>query len=85
MTARPSMAACSIHAAGDIRRFREHFLTRAMQPIRCAGGEIVSSTRIRALRQSGAFEAAAALQGWSRAGSLPVQRRAEPRRVGGMA
>lgn len=57
--------------AGAVPLLEERFPTRVMRPVRCAAGEIVSSTRIRSLMGLGSLDAADALQGWSRAGSLP--------------
>lgn len=49
---------------GTARLLQQHFNTRIVQPVRCGAGEIVSSSRIRALRRSGLDAAAAALENW---------------------
>ena len=53
--------------SGTARLLRQHFNTRVVQPVRCGNGEIVSSSRIRALRRSGLLAAAAALENWTNA------------------
>ena len=49
---------------GTAQLLRRHFNTRVLPPVRCGNGEIVSSSRIRALRRSGLAAAAAALENW---------------------
>jgi riboflavin kinase / FMN adenylyltransferase len=50
--------------SGDVDLLRRHFETRVIEPVRCGAGEVVSSSRIRRLRQSGRIAAAAVLEGW---------------------
>lgn len=50
--------------AGDVALLGRRFALGLHAPVRCAGGEIVSSSRIRALRAQGLVEAAEALLGW---------------------
>ena len=54
--------------AGTVSLLAERFQIRVLKPVRCAAGEVVSSTRIRGLIGMGAFDAAEALQGWPRPG-----------------
>ncbi|MGY3492518.1 FAD synthetase [Bradyrhizobium sp. USDA 4502] len=49
---------------GSALLLRQHFNTRILPPVRCGNGEIVSSSRIRALRRSGLAAAAATLENW---------------------
>lgn len=49
---------------GTALLLRQHFNTRILPPVRCGNGEIVSSSRIRALRRSGLAAAAATLENW---------------------
>lgn len=49
---------------GTALLLRQHFNTRILPPVRCGNGEIVSSSRIRALRRSGLAAAASALENW---------------------
>jgi len=49
---------------GTALLLRQHFNTRVLPPVRCGNGEIVSSSRIRALRRSGLAAAAATLENW---------------------
>ncbi|MGY4569628.1 FAD synthetase [Bradyrhizobium sp. USDA 3256] len=49
---------------GTALLLRQHFNTRILPPVRCGDGEIVSSSRIRALRRSGLAAAAATLENW---------------------
>ncbi|QPF87394.1 FAD synthetase [Bradyrhizobium genosp. L] len=49
---------------GSALMLRQRFNTRVLPPVRCGNGEIVSSTRIRALRRSGLAAAAATLENW---------------------
>jgi riboflavin kinase/FMN adenylyltransferase len=49
---------------GNTFLLRHCFNTRVLPPVRCGNGEIVSSSRIRALRRSGLAAAAAALENW---------------------
>ncbi|WP_246787660.1 FAD synthetase [Bradyrhizobium sp. CCBAU 53421] len=49
---------------GTAQLLRQHFNTRILPPVRCGNGEIVSSSRIRALRRSGLAAAASALENW---------------------
>lgn len=50
--------------SGDVALLRRYFDTRTLPPVRCSDGKVVSSSRIRNLRQSGRVAAAAALEGW---------------------
>ncbi|VIO72669.1 Putative riboflavin biosynthesis protein RibF [Bradyrhizobium ivorense] len=50
--------------SGTARALRHHFHTHVLPSVRCSAGEIVSSSRIRALRRSGLAAAAAALENW---------------------
>jgi riboflavin kinase/FMN adenylyltransferase len=50
--------------SGTVALLRKHFETRTLPPVRCRAGEIVSSSRIRALRRAGLAAAAATLEGW---------------------
>ncbi|EPX76605.1 FAD synthetase family protein [Salipiger mucosus] len=47
---------------GDVELLAARFETRLARPVVCAGGEPVSSTRIRALRRAGDIAGAAVLQ-----------------------
>ncbi|EBA06891.1 FAD synthetase family protein [Sagittula stellata] len=49
--------------SGDTALLSHHFKVNIAQPVICAAGETVSSTRIRALRASGRLTEARALQG----------------------
>jgi riboflavin kinase / FMN adenylyltransferase len=49
---------------GTALLLRQHFNTRVLPPVRCGNGEIVSSSRIRALRRSGLVAAAATMENW---------------------
>lgn len=49
---------------GTALLLRQHFNTSILPPVRCGNGEIVSSSRIRALRRSGLAAAAATLENW---------------------
>ncbi|MFQ3457560.1 FAD synthetase [Bradyrhizobium sp. UFLA01-814] len=49
---------------GTALLLRQPFNTRILPPVRCGNGEIVSSSRIRSLRQSGLAAAAATLENW---------------------
>lgn len=49
--------------SGDVALLAEHFPVTIPEPYACARGEIVSSTRIRALRAEGRLEEAQALLG----------------------
>jgi riboflavin kinase/FMN adenylyltransferase len=49
---------------GNTLLLRQCFNTRMLPPVRCGDGEIVSSSRIRALRRSGLAAAAATLENW---------------------
>ncbi|SDE05525.1 FAD synthetase [Bradyrhizobium brasilense] len=49
---------------GTALLLRQHFNTRILPPVRCGNGEIVSSSRIRALRRSGLAATAATLENW---------------------
>lgn len=50
--------------SGNALLLRRYFDTSVLPPVRCGDGEIVSSSRIRALRQSGLTAAAAVLENW---------------------
>jgi riboflavin kinase/FMN adenylyltransferase len=56
---------------GDVNLLRQHFNVRVLPPVRCGNGEIVSSSRIRALRRSGLAAAAAALENWEDVPTVP--------------
>jgi riboflavin kinase / FMN adenylyltransferase len=49
---------------GDVAMLSRRFVTYVAPPVRCPAGEVVSSTRIRALRRDGITEVAEALLGW---------------------
>lgn len=49
--------------SGDVNLLATRFDVRIKAPILCAGGKIVSSTRIRALREQGRFDIAETLLG----------------------
>lgn len=51
--------------SGDPLLLARHFDTRILPAVRCEGGEIVSSTRIRALKAAGRSTEAEMLEGWS--------------------
>lgn len=51
---------------GNIRLLERFFAVRTLGPVRCEGGEVISSSRIRRLRDVGDLAAAEALQGWRR-------------------
>lgn len=51
--------------AGDIAMLSQHFRVDSIETV-CAGGQAVSSTRIRELLQTGCHDEAAQLRGWSR-------------------
>jgi riboflavin kinase / FMN adenylyltransferase len=61
---------------GNVVLLRKYFATRSLPPVRCSDGVVVSSSRIRSLRQSGLAAAAAALEGWKDALLVPT---ADPR------
>ncbi|MBR0874883.1 FAD synthetase [Bradyrhizobium tropiciagri] len=63
---------------GTTQLLRQHFNTRIVQPVRCGNGEIVSSSRIRALRRSGLLAAAAALENWNALTAPPAGRSRQP-------
>jgi riboflavin kinase/FMN adenylyltransferase len=73
--------------AGTVSLLAERFPTRILEPVRCAAGEVVSSTRIRSLIGMGAFDTAEALQGWLRPGSAPWRGWASPQAaaIGGVS
>lgn len=50
--------------SGNTALLRQYFNTYNPPPVRCSDGKIVSSSRIRSLRQSGFAAAAALLEGW---------------------
>jgi riboflavin kinase/FMN adenylyltransferase len=60
---------------GTARLLRQHFNTRILPPVRCGNGEIVSSSRIRALRRSGLAAAASALENWKEIVTAPPANR----------
>lgn len=49
---------------GDRDLLGRFFAVRTLGPVRCAAGEVISSSRIRGLRQAGDIPAADALLGW---------------------
>ncbi|RST77380.1 FAD synthetase [Siminovitchia acidinfaciens] len=51
--------------AGDVALLRRHFPVRLMNPVCCAEGERISSTRIRELILQGKQEQALPLLGWT--------------------
>ena len=62
--------------AGDFTMLARAFPTHVLPPVRCPAGEVVSSTRIRALRREGMTEAAGALLGWLGSGESRLGRAA---------
>jgi riboflavin kinase/FMN adenylyltransferase len=50
--------------AGDVGLLERFFAARALGPVHCDGGLVISSSRIRRLRDVGALSAAEALEGW---------------------
>ncbi|MFW5828802.1 MAG: FAD synthetase [Planctomycetota bacterium] len=48
--------------AGDIQRLARRFEVQCALPVRCSAGEVVSSTRIRAMHSAGDSDGAASLQ-----------------------
>ena len=56
--------------SGDTAQLAERFDVSIANPVRCTTGEVVSSTRIRALRQSGDHSRAAELQACPGFGAL---------------
>ncbi|MGY4478427.1 FAD synthetase [Bradyrhizobium sp. USDA 3364] len=60
---------------GTAALLRQHFNTRILPPVRCGDGEIVSSSRIRALRRSGLAAAASALENWRNIVTAPPANR----------
>ncbi len=51
--------------AGDVCTLKELFTTRVFEPVKCREGEIISSSRVRALLSRGAVVEARDLLGWS--------------------
>lgn len=56
--------------AGDTDLLARHFPVRIFDPVCCAASEVVSSSRIRALRSAGRHDLAAAVQGSPQPGFL---------------
>jgi riboflavin kinase/FMN adenylyltransferase len=51
---------------GDVGLLERFFHVGILDPVRCEGGQIISSSRIRALRDMGDVLSAETLQGWAR-------------------
>jgi riboflavin kinase / FMN adenylyltransferase len=67
--------------SGTTLLLRQYFNARILQPVRCSNGEIVSSSRIRALRRSGLAAAAAALENWKYVLTAPPTKLLNPRQL----
>lgn len=49
---------------GDVELLRRHFQVCPLSSVRCSGGEVISSSRVRHLLTTGEHAAAQALLGW---------------------
>ncbi|WP_349361062.1 FAD synthetase family protein [Stappia sp.] len=57
--------------SGDVARLARCFDVRVVSDVACAGGDRISSTRVRSLLAAGREEEARHLHGWPREGCLP--------------